>query len=258
MRFEFYNPSPDVAAKAATLRAEMAGNRLLLASIRLARLLVKYNPDQPRVPAGSADGGRWTAGGEEVVRVAENDRGSKIGTDASVTRSKRKGTTPADEKAFVDKHRAEAQKLADALGDGADAKEFLALSSVESRWGTYDTVSFTNNYFGLHNDPAGPYPGQIGTYVSPGTEGSLGQTIPHWIPPYPPSSPHQAVAIFSEEAGYADSGAEVVRRLKKAGGDYSSPSKFFATIRARGWAAGSDPSEYVRTLLQRYRHVSRY
>jgi hypothetical protein len=23
----------------------------------------KYNPDQPRIPAGNADGGRWTSGG---------------------------------------------------------------------------------------------------------------------------------------------------------------------------------------------------
>ena len=32
----------------------------------------KYNPDQPRVPAGSSDGGQWTSGdGGQHVRVAE-------------------------------------------------------------------------------------------------------------------------------------------------------------------------------------------
>jgi hypothetical protein len=35
---------------------------------------MKYNPDQPRVPAGNSDGGQWTDGGGSGVRVSENDR----------------------------------------------------------------------------------------------------------------------------------------------------------------------------------------
>ena len=34
-----------------------------LAPASLAALLAKYDPDQPRVPAGSNDGGQWTSGG---------------------------------------------------------------------------------------------------------------------------------------------------------------------------------------------------
>ena len=36
----------------------------------------KYNPDQPRVPAGSTEGGQWTAGENE-----ENNEGGDIAFD---------------------------------------------------------------------------------------------------------------------------------------------------------------------------------
>jgi hypothetical protein len=65
------------------LRADLAALEMRWA---IANLAYKYNfnPAQPRVPAGSPDGGRWTdAGGAGWVRVAANDRGEGgIATDA--------------------------------------------------------------------------------------------------------------------------------------------------------------------------------
>jgi hypothetical protein len=47
----------------ARLRHERASLRLDLALLKLRHALRKYNPNQPRVPAGNPDGGRWTDGG---------------------------------------------------------------------------------------------------------------------------------------------------------------------------------------------------
>ncbi len=76
MRFVFYDTPLDIAANAARLRAGLAAARMRLAMLKLA-LALKYSPYQPRVPAGSPDGGQWTdAGvGGGYVRVAENDSG---------------------------------------------------------------------------------------------------------------------------------------------------------------------------------------
>jgi hypothetical protein len=43
---------------------------LVKAELRAA-LAKKYNPDQPRVPAGNRDGGQWTSGGEGVAGSGE-------------------------------------------------------------------------------------------------------------------------------------------------------------------------------------------
>lgn len=50
------------------LKSELAALRLRAAARRLDRLLgdTKYNPDQPRLPAGNPGGGRWTSGDDEV------------------------------------------------------------------------------------------------------------------------------------------------------------------------------------------------
>jgi hypothetical protein len=81
-RFVFFETPRAVVEAAAPLYAELAAMRMRLA---LARLMLKYNfdPGQPRVPAGSSEGGRWTdAGGSGWRRVAANDRGEGgIATD---------------------------------------------------------------------------------------------------------------------------------------------------------------------------------
>ncbi len=64
------------------LRSEVSALRFTLAlrhAGELARFDAKYSPDQPRVPAGSSDGGQWTDGGggesfdddDNSVRVAQ-------------------------------------------------------------------------------------------------------------------------------------------------------------------------------------------
>jgi hypothetical protein len=47
----------------ARLRADLAGLFLVAAGLRTRRIVQKYSADQPRVPAGNPDGGRWTDGG---------------------------------------------------------------------------------------------------------------------------------------------------------------------------------------------------
>jgi hypothetical protein len=63
--FEFYELSPEAKREAASLRSQIAGNEMLLALYRLEALLRKanFNPNQPRVPTGTSDGGQWTGDG---------------------------------------------------------------------------------------------------------------------------------------------------------------------------------------------------
>ena len=44
------------------LNSDFAALRFQLALLRFNLIERKYRPDQPRIPAGSADGGRWTDG----------------------------------------------------------------------------------------------------------------------------------------------------------------------------------------------------
>ncbi len=52
------------------LYADLAALRMQWALVKLAR---KYRADQPRVPAGSREGGQWTDGGGGLVRVAATE-----------------------------------------------------------------------------------------------------------------------------------------------------------------------------------------
>ena len=75
-RFEFYDLPPEAKANLVRLRAEIAGNEMLLACYRLLRLLRKanFNRNQPRAPRGGSDGGQWTGGGG---RGGGNSTGAK-------------------------------------------------------------------------------------------------------------------------------------------------------------------------------------
>src|SRR5688500_4426169 len=69
--------SPSLTTKLLQTHYEIAAMQLRMALLRL-RLALKagFDPNQPRVPAGSSEGGQWTRGGEGVqdeapVRVAQ-------------------------------------------------------------------------------------------------------------------------------------------------------------------------------------------
>jgi hypothetical protein len=78
-------PSEHAMPELMALRAQIAGDRLLLTAIRLGLLVRKanFNPGQLRIPAGQVGGGRWTdgGGGEKPIRVAEGDRKRKYSVD---------------------------------------------------------------------------------------------------------------------------------------------------------------------------------
>ncbi|HEX2134967.1 MAG TPA: hypothetical protein VHG30_03555 [Microvirga sp.] len=67
-------------------RSAVARAQLELRSLRLARALKRFNPSQPRVPAGHPDGGQWTDGGwggggtprAEVVSLRPRPRATRV------------------------------------------------------------------------------------------------------------------------------------------------------------------------------------
>ena len=63
--FVHYDLPEQVKQKIVRLRWQIAANQTLLACYRLEQVLRKanFNPNQPRVPRGSSDGGQWTGSG---------------------------------------------------------------------------------------------------------------------------------------------------------------------------------------------------
>lgn len=54
--------------------------KMLIVSLQMQTILKKYRPDQPRVPAGSAAGGQWTAENSEAdTKVAGKWDDSRAG-----------------------------------------------------------------------------------------------------------------------------------------------------------------------------------
>lgn len=78
-------------------RHALAVAQLGLRSLRVSLALRRFNPAQPRVPAGHPDGGRWTDGGgsARVERVSTRPRPGGGGT--RVIRGRTYETTPAQE-----------------------------------------------------------------------------------------------------------------------------------------------------------------
>lgn len=97
-RFIFWPLTPEAQAQAAGLRAEIAALTMQRAGWRLAGLMRKYSPDQPRVPAGDPDGGQWTNGDDGYARLSANS-----------IHPRRTGTTETQNKAFVVANRQQAE-----------------------------------------------------------------------------------------------------------------------------------------------------
>ncbi|HYM31356.1 MAG TPA: hypothetical protein VEU47_08670, partial [Candidatus Cybelea sp.] len=81
-----------------------------------------YNPDEPRVPAGDPDRGRWTT----EASAAEQQAGAHVGPAAAHNDP----AIEAKKQRFVDAHRADAEKVAKQLG--VPVENILALSALES------------------------------------------------------------------------------------------------------------------------------
>ena len=52
-----------ISLKLARIESEIAAQGVIIALLRLKQLILKYDSDQPRVPAGNPNGGQWTSGG---------------------------------------------------------------------------------------------------------------------------------------------------------------------------------------------------
>ena len=64
------------------LRYAIACAQLEVCRLRLARVLKRFNPSQPRVPAGNPDGGQWTDGaGNGAVAEAETEGSARFRPD---------------------------------------------------------------------------------------------------------------------------------------------------------------------------------
>lgn len=122
--------------------------------LALARLALKagFDPGQPRVPRGTHGGGQW-AGGDGAGSGSLVDNGPS---------SKRRGTTEVDHRKFVASNRQQAERVAEALGHGADADAILAFSSVETDWGTAYAVTDANNFLGFTTAKTGLIRGRRG------------------------------------------------------------------------------------------------
>jgi hypothetical protein len=81
----FWPTPPQILESAVPLYAELAAERMRLA---LVKLVLKYSPDQPRVPAGNSDGGQWTgAGGNRLAGGMEDDENNRAGRSSIIENS---------------------------------------------------------------------------------------------------------------------------------------------------------------------------
>jgi hypothetical protein len=70
-----------------TLRCDLAALRVQFAALKLQRQLKAYDPSQPRMPAGSPEGGRWTSGGGGSGNAAQtSDNGQDSAGDLPANR----------------------------------------------------------------------------------------------------------------------------------------------------------------------------
>jgi hypothetical protein len=111
-----------------------------MAKLAHAVALRKDNPDwadQPRNPAGSAEGGQWTSDDATQRETALVQPAAGQSDDVQARKER-----------FVDAHLADAQKGADQLG--MPVENILGLSALESGWGSSPFAAQGNNYFGIH------------------------------------------------------------------------------------------------------------
>jgi len=160
------------------------------------------------------------------IQKSEQIRGVK-------TAGPKEKPVPNNVRQFVLKHYAEAQKLADSLGNGVTAAEVLAVAGNESGWG--DPSKFGGkygNFFGLHG--AGP----AGTYWTTGK----------------PSRPVAKFPVSKDSDGFQASGQAFVKLLqgKKVltSGIGNDPKAFFNTLNKSGLYAVESHGTYAAMMVQ--------
>lgn len=79
------------------LYADLAALRMRL-GLGLVKLMLKYNPNQPRVPAGSPTGGQWATGEIQLVENAPSDRGRAMDTPDNTSGSRQGDVVSPDGK----------------------------------------------------------------------------------------------------------------------------------------------------------------
>ena len=138
-------------------------------------------------------------------------------------------TIPDNVRQFVLKHYAEAQKLADSLGNGVTAAEVLAVAGNETFWGKLDTHAKFGNFFGLHGH------GPDGTYYTTGN--------------------HTPVAKFPVNNGFLLSGQEFVKRLQNrklmTSGLGDNPKAFFDVLNKSGLYAAESHGTYSDFMVRK-------
>jgi hypothetical protein len=151
------------------------------------------------------------------------------------------GTCLSNVGSFVNQYQANAQTLANSLGNGVTAAEVLAVAGNESTYGTSPFAGF-GNFFGLHgtNGPAGTY----------------------WTHPVNPNVKPVPVMMFPVQGGFMASGQVFVGRV----GPYMTPGlganplAFFTVLNNHGYATGNSgyPAYMVGTGKNRgpYTQVS--
>jgi hypothetical protein len=123
---------------------------------------------------------------------------------------------------FVNQYRANAQTLANSLGNGVTAAEVLAVAGNESTYGTSSFAAF-GNFFGLHGN------GRAGTYYT--------------------TQNHTAVTMFPPiQGGFMASGQVFVSRVRSLydAGTRSKSLAFFPVLNQHGYATGN--SAYPKTM----------
>lgn len=182
-RFEFDNSPLETRTEELRHNWKIAGARVMVGFYRLDALLRKFDPNQPRVPRGNSDGGRWTGGGGgtesgEWTRVADAE-GTTSRTPGSSSRPRVSGNGTTTSRAS----RASA-------GSNSTTTLHSADGSSETRAG--GTRSWRNN--NPHNIVPGPFANAHGAIGSAG-----------------------GMAIFPDEATGEAAGAALLRTRTYSG-----------------------------------------
>lgn len=81
---------PILSRTTTALTAQLAGAAVIFRAAALQALWRKanFNPDQPRVPRGHPDGGRWTQVGDSPAAILVSDEGEPLGPPPDIPASR--------------------------------------------------------------------------------------------------------------------------------------------------------------------------